>query len=94
MTRELKLAAAGILFYLVFALNLLVTQSSQNLLGAPLSYSKTTSPQSNSVDIYQGVTAVVGVGALFFTSDSIGYLFGSIYIFFWSNCSGIKPVEL
>lgn len=94
MTRELRLGAAGILFYLVFALNLLTTQASQNLLGTTFSLSQATSsqiassPQITSVDIYQGIAAVVGLGALFFTSDSIGYLFGSIYIYFWNNVSG------
>jgi hypothetical protein len=88
MTRELRLGAAGILFYLVFAFNLLATRASQDLLGIMSSSSQTTSSQITSADIYQGVTAVVGVGALLFTSDSIGYLFGSFYIFYWNDVRG------
>jgi len=76
MTRETRFRISGLLFYVVFILNLSVTYSGRpffcNLL------------QSDQTDIYQAVATLVGVGALLFTSDVVGYVFSTICYFFWN----------
>lgn len=88
MTRELRYGAAGIIFYLLLVLNLLATQYSRNLLQKLFLPLLTTSSQIDSANTYQVIIAIIGLGALIFTSNTIGYLFGSIYIFLWNNIPG------
>ena len=78
MTRETRFRVSGLLFYALFTLNLFVTRVGQDFLC-------NLSSQSNQTDIYQTVAALVGVGALLFTSDVIGYILSTVCYFFWSN---------
>ena len=59
-------------------LNLFATRIGQCFLGK-------LSSQSEQADIYQAVIALVGVGALLFTSDVIGYILSTVYYVFWNN---------
>ncbi len=73
MTRALRLRPAGILFYLIFAFNILSTNSSINFF------------TSNKIEFnFQTLAAIIGVGVILFTSDAIGFIFASIHTFFWN----------
>ena len=76
MTRETRFRISGLLFYALFILNLFATCTGQRFLG-------NLSPQSKQIDTYQAVAALVGVGALLFTSDVVGYILGTLCYFFW-----------
>src|ERR1700690_1489955 len=82
MTREFRLSTAGVLFYIILAVNLLVSEIAEKFL-------LNLSSQSASNNIYQGIISVISLGALLFTSDAIGYLFSSIHIFWWNVVGGI-----
>jgi hypothetical protein len=81
MSRDLRIRSAGILFYIVLAMSLLVTHVSVNFL-------RNLSFQPAQTDFYQLVTAALGLGTILFTSDAIGYLFSSIHIFMWNIVRG------
>ncbi len=81
MTRELRLRPAGILFYTVLALSLVATQVSEDFL-------RNLPSQPAQADIYQAVTAILGLGALLFTSDAIGYVFSTVHVFLWNIVRG------
>lgn len=78
MTRETRFRISGLLFYALFILNLFATRIGQCFLDK-------LSSQSEQADIYQAVIALVGVGALLFTSDVIGYILSTVCYVFWSN---------
>lgn len=80
MTIELRLRAAGMLFYIVLLLNLLASR----FFG--VSVLNNISPQP---DTFQTLATLAGAGALIFTSEAIGFIFNSIFVFFWNNVRGI-----
>lgn len=81
MAREVRLRPAGMLFYVVLASSLLMTQAGQGFLFNLLS-------QSTQADIYQAVAAILGVGALLFTSEGVGYVFETMHFFIWNVVRG------
>jgi hypothetical protein len=73
MIREQRFRFVGIIFYIVFISNLFLSKQGSLLLYSLLS----------GADQFQAITGLVGLGALFFTSEAVGYVFGSIVRFFW-----------
>ncbi len=80
MTRELRISLAGTLFYLFLALNLCLSKCGGTFI-ADL-------PRNADLDIYEVIIAIASVGALLLTSDAIGYLFSSIFVFSWNIRGG------
>lgn len=81
MTRELRLKLAGILFYLIFALNLAVSAKGIEFLIALPSGSEGSGT-------YQAIAAVLGLGALLFTTEAIGYIFSNLHLIWWNIIRG------
>ena len=81
MTRELRLKLAGILFYLIFALNLAFSAKGIDFLLALPS-------RSEGSGTYQAVAAVLGLGALLFTTEAIGYVFSNLHLLWWNIIRG------
>ena len=81
MGREVKLRPAGVLFYTVFILSLMMTQVGQTfLVNLP--------SQSGQADVYQVVAAILGLGAVLFTSEAVGYVFETTHFFVWNVVRG------
>lgn len=79
--REVRFRFIGVLFYIIFLVSLLLTQGGVSLV-------RDLPTQSN---LYQVIVAVVGLGALLFTSEAVGYLFNNIFLFLWNIRGGFKP---
>lgn len=81
MTREFRLRPAGLLFYSIIALNLLLSDAARH-------YILNLMSAGSESGLFQSVVAVLSVGFLVFTSDVIGYVFSSIDVFFWNLSNG------
>ena len=78
MTREMRFKFIGITFYIVLLANLLLTKDAQLLLER--CQSTELSPQV--------IIAALSFGAMLFTSDAIGYLFGTVCWVIWDIFGG------
>ena len=78
LDREFRFRPAGMVFYLVLALNLLLTQTGLDLVR----------DLQLKTDIPQAVAAIFATGILLFTSDSVGYLFTSLVVFHFNARGG------
>jgi len=78
MPREMRWRTAGILFYLILVLSLMVTQVGQDFI-RNLFYSFAKA------DIYQVVLTILGTGLVLFSSDAIGFMFSTMVLFFWEG---------
>lgn len=81
MNRELRLKVAGMLFYVILTLNLAFSTKGSKF------FSGLSCGPGNS-GAYQAIAAIVGAGAVLFTSEAIGYLFTSIHVFLWNIIRG------
>jgi len=81
MTRELRYRPTGVLFYLVFALSLILSKSSKV-------FFCNLTIQDPQTGIYQAAAAILGVVAILLTSDAIGFVLSSLYIFWWNILRG------
>ena len=73
MTREMRFKFIGITFYIVLLANLLLTKDAQLFL-----------EQCQSAELSpQVIIAALSFGAMLLTSDAIGYLFGTVFLFIW-----------
>jgi hypothetical protein len=74
MTREQRFRYVGIIFFAVFIGNLLLSEAGlkwiQDIIDNP----------KNS----DAIVGLVGLGAFFFASEAVGFIFGSIVRFFWN----------
>jgi quercetin dioxygenase-like cupin family protein len=82
MTRESRIRNTGLLFYLVLLTSLILTDSGSELLCELM---------TNFDDTSRVGIAIVSLGLAFFTSEPIGYVFNSIYIFLWNVRGGRRP---
>lgn len=81
MTREIRWRTAGILFYLVFIFNLIVTRTGQDTAHTLI---LSTTP-TNSFQVLLTLL-VAGIGV--FTSDAIGYAINTVVFFWWDILRG------
>jgi quercetin dioxygenase-like cupin family protein len=81
MMREQRTRYAGILFYLVFGLSLLFTESGMKLVQG----------LQTRADLSGILFPLIALGVAFFTSEPIGFLFTSVLFFFWNVRGGRKP---
>jgi len=82
MNREKRWNDVGLIFYLALVAPLLLTDSGMKFAESLL----------NNKDMFNFVAPIVGVLLAFSTSDLIGYLFNTIFIFFWNFSSNYKTV--
>lgn len=82
MDRQLRFKVPGILFYLVLLINILLTEDGWNSFDSILTAMLKQSASSAS-SIVSLVSVLLAGGTAIFTSDAIGYLFGSVVNFVW-----------
>jgi quercetin dioxygenase-like cupin family protein len=78
---EARTRYAGVLFYLVFVLFLSSTESGMKFIQA----------LPGNLDLSQVIITVIAVGVAFFTSEPIGFVFNSLYVFLWNAKGGRRP---
>ena len=78
MTRETRFKYAGILFYTVLVVNLLLSERGWNLI-----FNEGCSLQLN-----EAIVALLGTGVALFTSEGIGYVFSTIAFCIWNIWDG------
>lgn len=78
--REIRFRFIGALFFIVLVLSLTLTKSG-------LGFFRTFPTQS---DLYQVVISLVGLGILIFTSEASGYLFNTLFLYWWNVRGGFK----
>lgn len=81
MTREQRMRSAGMLFYLVITITLILTDSGSLLVRNVISQ----------LELIQVIIAITSIGVAIFTSEPVGFLFGSIPYMMWSLKGGFKP---
>lgn len=87
MERELRYKVSGILFYLIFIMNAVLTVKGHDFVLRIID--QILNPQANNVPSIVPLVSVLLVGGTaLFTSDAIGYLFGSIFVFCWNSFGG------
>jgi hypothetical protein len=81
MTRDMRFRFVGVFFYVVLLFSLALTKSGMDFLRNLLSGDST-------VQRLQILISLAGLGALLFTSDAMGYLFGTAFHWIWERHGG------
>ena len=81
MTRDMRFRVVGVFFYLLLLLSLGLTKSGMESLRELFSC-------GSNLQSLQIVISLAGLGALLFTSDAMGYFFGTVFHRIWDYHGG------